>query len=140
MKQIQKTIRLEGGYVFDEDDPGGETKYGISKRTYPDLDIKNLTPEMAEEIYKRDFWDKLGLDAYTNPRYQWKVFDISINMGRVTASGFSAQVIKKDTVDGVWELVEMQVKRYVNICKSNPKMLKYISGWINRAFDTGEDL
>ena len=47
----------EGGYSNrkPKDDPGGETKWGISKRSYPDLDIKNLTLEQAAEIYVRDF-------------------------------------------------------------------------------------
>ena len=37
------TIGHEGGYVNDPDDPGGETNYGISKRSYPDVDIANIT-------------------------------------------------------------------------------------------------
>ncbi len=46
----------EGGYVNDPHDAGGETNMGISKRSYPDVDIKHLTREDAEEIYYRDFW------------------------------------------------------------------------------------
>ena len=46
------------GYVNDPKDPGGETNYGISKRAYPDVDIKNLTEDGAKDIYKRDYWDK----------------------------------------------------------------------------------
>lgn len=37
------------------DDPGGETKWGISKRSYPYLNIKALTKEDAAIIYKKDF-------------------------------------------------------------------------------------
>ena len=29
---IKVIFKHEGGYVYDPDDPGGETKYGISKR------------------------------------------------------------------------------------------------------------
>ena len=28
-------IENERGYVFDKNDPGGETKFGISKKSYP---------------------------------------------------------------------------------------------------------
>src|SRR5688572_24264776 len=54
---IQKN---EGGYVSPErakeiGDTGGETKYGISKKSYPSVDIKNLTLDQAIAIYKRDF-------------------------------------------------------------------------------------
>jgi len=35
---FERTIGFEGGYANDPRDPGGETKYGISKRAYPALD------------------------------------------------------------------------------------------------------
>ena len=46
----------EGGYANAKYDRGGETKYGISKRQYPDLDIENLTLEQARSIYFKDYW------------------------------------------------------------------------------------
>ena len=46
---IEKVLEHEGGYVNDPDDLGGETKYGITKRFYPDVDIKNLTIDGAKE-------------------------------------------------------------------------------------------
>lgn len=45
-----------GGYTNDPQDPGGETKWGISKRSYPRLDIPALTLDAAREIYFRDYW------------------------------------------------------------------------------------
>ena len=59
---FDKLIAHEGGYVNDARDPGGETKYGISKRAYPQVDIKALTLDAAKEIYKRDYWDAMGID------------------------------------------------------------------------------
>ena len=53
---FEKLIGHEGGYVNDARDPGGETKYGISKRAYPDEDIAGLTLERAKQIYRRDCW------------------------------------------------------------------------------------
>ena len=50
---IEVTLHHEGGYVHDPSDLGGETNYGIAKRFYPDVDIKNLTKEGAKEIYKK---------------------------------------------------------------------------------------
>ena len=46
---IEITLHHEGGYVHDPKDLGGETNYGIAKRFYPDVDIKNLTKEEAKE-------------------------------------------------------------------------------------------
>ena len=50
----KKTLSLEGNYVNDFGDYGGETKFGITKRYYPNVDIANLTIEEAKAIYKRD--------------------------------------------------------------------------------------
>lgn len=77
-----RVIGHEGGYVNDPRDPGGETKFGISKRSYPNEDIKNLTVERAKEIYRRDFWDALG-DAH--PAIKFQVFDFAVNSGIQTA-------------------------------------------------------
>jgi lysozyme family protein len=53
---IKHVLAAEGGYVNDPNDPGGETKFGIAKRSYPDLDIKHLTADQAIALYERDFW------------------------------------------------------------------------------------
>lgn len=53
---IQYIIDLEGAYVNNPKDPGGETKYGISKRAFPNLDIKNLTEDDAFEIYYKKYY------------------------------------------------------------------------------------
>lgn len=83
-RAFQELIGHEGGYVNHPNDPGGETKYGITKRTYPMEDIRNLTLERAKEIYKRDFWDPLHGDELP-----WLVafnlFDAAVNHGRGTA-------------------------------------------------------
>ena len=50
-------LKIEGGYVDDPTDRGGETKYGISANAYPGVDIANLTIEEATELYRVDYWD-----------------------------------------------------------------------------------
>jgi lysozyme family protein len=59
---IELTLEHEGGYVHDPKDLGGETNFGIAKRFYPDVDIKNLTKEGAKDIYRKDYWDKNKVD------------------------------------------------------------------------------
>ena len=81
---IEKVLHHEGGYVNDPKDLGGETKYGITKRFYPDVDIKNLTIEQAVEIYKKDYWDKNKVESL--PQNLWHIyFDMCVNMGKRTA-------------------------------------------------------
>jgi lysozyme family protein len=60
---FRELIGEEGGYVFNPADPGGETKFGITKRTYPALNIKDLDLGTAKAIYYRDFWLPLGDQA-----------------------------------------------------------------------------
>lgn len=74
----------EGGYVNDPNDPGGETKYGISKRAYPNLDIKNLDVGTAETIYKSDYWNVCHCDSIPHPM-DIVVFNIAVNQGSTMA-------------------------------------------------------
>ena len=79
-KAMEIVFRHEGGYVNDPDDPGGETKYGISKRSYPELDITGLTKEEAKEIYKRDWWNKYKFCRLPG-EVGIKIMDLAINIG-----------------------------------------------------------
>jgi lysozyme family protein len=66
-KALRFVLSFEGGYVNDPRDPGGETRYGISKRAHPDVDIKNLTREQAAHIYYRSYWLPAGCQALPGP-------------------------------------------------------------------------
>lgn len=78
-KVIVRVLEHEQGYVNHPNDPGRETKYGISKRSYPALDIKNLTKEQAIEIYRRDFWHPIDEGIPGQAVYQ--VLDSAVNHG-----------------------------------------------------------
>ena len=82
---FERLIGHEGGYVNHHDDPGGETKYGITKRSYPSEDIKNLTLEQAKAIYLRDFWEPLGDE---HPAVKFQAFDLAVNSGVSRAQAF----------------------------------------------------
>lgn len=78
---VEVILRHEGGYVNNPSDPGGETNFGISKRSYPKLDIKNLTRERAMEIYLHDFWTPGRYALIESQDVATKVFDMAVNMG-----------------------------------------------------------
>ena len=81
---FDRLMGSEGGYSNDPSDPGGETNWGISKRSYPNVDIKNLTREGAKDIYLRDFWTRINADEmYDGVAFQ--VFDFAVNSGIETA-------------------------------------------------------
>ncbi len=81
---FDRLINNEGGYTPGTGDPGGETNWGISKRSYPDLDIKALTREDAKAIYLRDFWQRGQMDQYDGA-IAFQVFDFAVNSGIETA-------------------------------------------------------
>lgn len=77
---IERVLGHEGGYVNHPSDPGGETKWGIAKRSYPSVNIKELTREQAKDIYRRDFWDKIdGNKLHEDVAFQ--VLDAAVNHG-----------------------------------------------------------
>lgn len=88
---FDRLIGHEGGYVNNPNDPGGETKFGISKRSYPMLNIATLTREMAKAIYLKDFWLPLGESAH--PAIKFQAFDFAVNSGIQTATRALQRVI-----------------------------------------------
>ena len=101
-KAVIHLLKLEGGYVNDPNDAGGETKYGISKRQYPHLDIVNLTTADAIAIYHRDYWLAYQCDNIEafSPSIACFLFDSVVNHRPKTAAKF-LQAALKVSVDGI---------------------------------------
>jgi len=79
-RAIARLLGDEGGYVDNPADPGGETKFGISKREYPDLEIATLTRADAAAIYYRDWWQRYRYSELPGP-IAAKLFDLAVNIG-----------------------------------------------------------
>jgi len=77
---IDRVLSHEGGYVNNPADPGGETQWGISKRSYPDVDIKTLTRDGAKKLYRRDFWDPVASQIHDDA-LMYQVLDAAVNHG-----------------------------------------------------------
>lgn len=74
-----------GGYTNDPNDPGGETRWGISKGAHPELDILNLTLEQAAEVYRQHYWSSAGNQESCAELLPWPLnavhFDCVMNVG-----------------------------------------------------------
>lgn len=145
-----KLMDAEGGYVNDPDDPGGMTKYGISQRAHPDVDIKNLTIDGAKEIYRLEYWEKYKLWQIENYSLAQKVFLFCVNAGGkkgVKALQTAANVLGGHLdVDGIlgpktagwvnsYRHQIALVAAYKTICNQYYISLgreKYIAGWLTR--------
>jgi len=134
----------EGGYVNDPQDPGGETKFGISRRAYPHLAIANLTIEQARAIYHRDYWCRAGCDALP-PRIGVAVFDCAVNQGvgsakrllqralRVRADGkigpiTRAAIASADESTLLLDYLSHRLRAYAATRNAN----RYMRGWSRR--------
>jgi lysozyme family protein len=103
---FDRVIGHEQGYVNDPKDPGGETKWGISKRSYPHLNIKDLTREQARDIYLKDFWIRINADALPDG-VAFQLFDFAVNSGIETAVRYLQRALDVAD-DGDWGPVSQQ--------------------------------
>lgn len=143
-----------GGYTNDPTDPGGETKWGISKRAHPELNIKALTYSDALNIYYNDYWDDRYGDIISD-RLAFKLFDIGIligkgkvvrllqksinscgylirvdgNFGPISAAATNSVINQDLLYDRFIAILEGYFKRIVLF---RPKRRKYLKGWLRR--------
>ncbi len=143
---IPLTLRNEGDLVDNSADPGGLTNFGLSKRSYPNLDIRHLTVEQATEIYRRDFWkfDGINDQALAN-----KIFDMSVNMGAMAfrvlqrslgmplndiySSKVEAAVNNSEPVSLLAHYKAELASHYRWIVQQNPKEAIFLPNWLRRA-------
>ena len=86
----------EGGYVNHPKDPGGETNLGVTKRVYEEWggtkEMKDLTVEDVEPIYKKNYWDKIKGDDLPDG-LDLCVFDFGVNAGPGRAAKFLQKLL-----------------------------------------------
>ncbi len=141
---IYHILDEEGAYVDNPADPGGETKYGISKRVYPHLNIKNLKPEQAIQIYKDDYWTPIRGDDLPQG-IDLMVLDCAVNQGVSTAAKLLQGVVgvtqdgkigpdtlskvnKADKADLIARYASLRALRYAGLAGWRT----FGRGWINR--------
>jgi lysozyme family protein len=151
---VEKTLKNEGGYVNDPIDPGGETNYGISKRYWPAVDIKNLTREKAIDFYYTDFWLTGLAKEIDDENVAAKVFDLSVWFGKggtnevlrgvLLQLGTQSYELKYDYdlalgINKIHPTIALDLIRVFavanrqNRVKKDPKLNKFLKGWIRRA-------
>lgn len=168
---LPTVLANEGGFVNHPDDPGGATNYGVSLRflrgmgvDFGDLDgdgdvdvddVRRMTAAKAAACYRLVFWDSLGLDRLSNQAVATKLFDLSINMGKVRAVRlFQRALIRMGhpiVEDGdfgpatlaaanlslpglLLEQFRAQAKAFYSaLIVRNPRLAAFRRGWHNRA-------
>lgn len=135
-------------------DRGGLTKYGITEKAYPNLDIRNLTYDDAIAIYERDYWPDAKADQLPRP-LNALTYDLNVTSGPRNAMRILQRAVGA-TDDGLWGpktkqaawnacsttpqmlaacrlFTEKRIAFYQAIVKNDSSQSKFLNGWINRA-------
>jgi lysozyme family protein len=147
-KCIQVILKNEGGYVNNPADPGGETNYGIAKRFYPDLDIKNLTKDEAIKIYFKDYWSKMNLNGIVREDAVLELFDMGVNAGIRTAVKLAQKLVDAFADGEIGPETESMINEfpadfvelykcnrkmyYLSLARRKPELKIFLRGWLNR--------
>lgn len=132
------TLRWEGGYVNDPQDPGGATNKGVTQRVYNNYRMSNKLPVQpvkfisdaeVRDIYKNLYYDLCGCGDLPKG-LEAVVFDTAVNMG----VGAAKEMLKMSGND-MYKYLQLRMIRYDNIIKARPTSEKYRKGWTNRVTD-----
>ena len=150
---VEGILAREGGYVDHPSDPGGETKYGIAKRSHPKENIRNLTKRRAIQIYEKSYWNPSKASSLPGS-LQETYFDMVVNMGQRRAVKILQKacnskgcklvvdgLIGRNTIRETKKIDDSRLKVYrilfyTDLISRKPKLADFIVGWIRRAMET----
>src|ERR1700761_7789338 len=95
---LAEVLRLEGGFVDDPRDPGGATKFGVTRavlaeargRAVSTEDVAALTQAEAGQIYRHRYWAPIGSGELL-AGLDLVAFDMAVNMG----TGAAARLLQR---------------------------------------------
>ena len=148
-------LKSEGGYVNNPADPGGMTNLGVTKTTWEnwvgresdEAEMRGLTPEKVEPLYKKKYWDAVRGDELP-AGLDYLMFDFAVNAGAGRAiktlqtaigvtpdGGFGPMTMAAvQAVDPV-ELIERFSQAKEDFYRSLTTFSTFGKGWLNRVAD-----
>lgn len=140
-------LEHEGDYVDDDQDPGGETNFGISQRYHPDVDVESLDRIGAIRIYRERYWDKyrcgemhpaMGLslmDAVVNQPADWAVRQLQQVVGTAVDGIVGPKTVGAANLHArAFELGMFHVRR-IDRYVTRDNYSRYGSGWVRRVLE-----
>jgi lysozyme family protein len=151
MDLLDRVIAREGGSKITRDpiDPGGTTKYGISKRAFPDEDIENLTLDRARQLYERMLM-QTNIDKIEDSYLREHVFDFAVHSGPKVAIRTLQRLVgtKPDgeigsetleftnshvyTINFYLAYMRERLIFLSRLIQNRPPSIKYFAGWVAR--------
>jgi lysozyme family protein len=154
-KSFELMLKSEGGFVNHPSDPGGMTNLGVTKATWEgwvgrevdEAEMRGLTPEKVEPLYKERYWDAVRGDELP-PGISYLCFDFAVNAGAgrsiktlqtavgVTPDGgFGPMTMAAvQAIDPV-ELIERFSQAKEDFYRSLTTFSTFGKGWLNRVAD-----
>jgi len=146
---ITDLLKVEGGQTDDPTDSGGRTKFGISKKAFPHLNIFDITEDQARDIYKDRYFRGPGFDKLP-AEIQAAMFDYGVNSGPAIATKALQRVVGVNADGALGPMTLAQVATFppadlllgvtrersrmlCNLVQRRPKDVKFVEGWIMRA-------
>jgi lysozyme family protein len=155
-KAFRLMLVSEGGYVHHPSDPGGRTNLGVTQATWEnwvgresdEAEMRGLTPEKVEPLYKKKYWDAVRGDEIENGGVAYLLFDFAVNAG-VGRSIKTLQTAVGVTPDGGFgpmtmaavqavdpiELIERFSQAKEDFYRSLNTFATFGKGWLNRVAD-----
>jgi len=145
---IQATLRNEGGFSNNSNDPGGATNMGITQADMPGQDISALTVAQAVAYYQEHFWKPFYSQILNQPVAS-KLFDLGVLFGVGTAVKILQSVlgVMDDGIFGAGTLQATNaaeptgllllykaamVRRAQAVAVANPAESIFLTGWERR--------
>jgi lysozyme family protein len=149
---IKHLLVSEGGFVNHPSDPGGMTNLGVTKKVWDhfighesdEAEMRSLTPEMVEPLYKKNYWDACRCDELPTG-LDYLVFDFAVNAGPGRAiktlqsavgvtpdGGFGPKTLEAVLAHDKAELVEKFSNAKLAFYQSLPTFDTFGKGWTNR--------
>lgn len=137
-KAVEHVLKHEGGFVQHPRDPGGATKFGITRETFSRAkkraasinDVRRLSRKEAIAIYRQLYWDAVradelpaGLDLAT--------FDLAVNSGPSRAVKMLQTALGVEA-DGIVGPVTLGAAREADVPETVRRLTKARLGFLGR--------
>lgn len=149
-------LRWEGGYTNDQADLGKQTNKGVTLSTYRSVfgknktvsDLKKITDEQWEFIFKKYYWDKWKADDIKDQNVANILVDwfwcsgsygikipqevLGVSVDGIVGSKTIAAINARDGRE-LFDTIKQERKDYIDrICQTRPQNKKFKKGWLNR--------
>lgn len=154
-KAFELMLKSEDGYVHHPSDPGGRTNLGVTQATWEnwvgrgsdEAEMRGLTPEKVEPMYKKKYWDAVRGDELP-VGLDYLMFDFAVNAGAGRAiktlqtavgvtpdGGFGPMTMAAVQAVDPNELIERFSQAKEDFYRSLTTFATFGKGWLNRVAD-----